>query len=498
MILRNLMPVPAQVETAAGELHFGAEVTLRVNAPLLTEGMIEEYRGLWNRYGMRLAALRVVRDGRLEENCAVLAAADIACPALAPGDEYALTVTESGAFVRGESAVGLLHGLFTLVQLVVPIRLEGEADYAMPAVRIHDRPAIRGMRAIHLCVFPETTLLLLEKAIRLAGMMKFTHVVLEFWGMLRYDTLPELAWPRHAYSKEQIRPLVRLIQDLGMEVIPMLNHLGHAAQCRSCYGKHVVLDQNPARALLFEPDGWTWCISNPETRRVLRGLRQELIDLCGSGKYFHLGCDESYSYATCPICSTQDTRRLLADYLNELTVELAAQGRRPIIWGDQLLDTTVWKHPNIATSRPDQRTHEALPLLDKRIVIADWQYSLTEPKAPTMEHFMKQGFDTLICPWDGHGNNEAMGAAADQAHAFGFMATTWDHLPEYLRLMPTVAGSCWNGAGFDAEKRGQCSWTEIATMLRKVMPKLPEYHNAGWIGREVLEFDESVRRNLQP
>lgn len=498
MILRNLMPVPAQVETAAGELHFGAEITLRVNAPLLTEGMIEEYRGLWNRYGMRLASLRVVRDGRLEENCAVLAAAESACPALAPGDEYALTVTESGAFVRGESAVGLLHGLFTLVQLVVPIRLEGEADYAMPAVRIHDRPAIRGMRAIHLCVFPETTLLLLEKAIRLAGMMKFTHVVLEFWGMLRYDTLPELAWPRHAYSKEQIRPLVRLIQDLGMEVIPMLNHLGHAAQCRSCYGKHVVLDQNPARALLFEPDGWTWCISNPETRRVLRGLRQELIDLCGSGKYFHLGCDESYSYATCPICSAQDTRRLLADYLNELTGELAAQGRRPIIWGDQLLDATVWKHPNIATSRPDQRTHEALPLLDRRIVIADWQYSLTEPKAPTMEHFMSQGFDTVICPWDGHGNNEAMGAAADQAHAFGFMATTWDHLPEYLRLMPTVAGSCWNGAGFDAEKRGQCSWTEIATMLRKVMPKLPEYHNAGWVGREVLEFDESVRRNLQP
>lgn len=498
MILRNLMPVPAQVETAAGELHFGAEVTLRVNAPLLTEGMIEEYRGLWNRYGMRLASLRVVRDGRLEENCAVLAAAESACPALAPGDEYALTVTESGAFVRGESAVGLLHGLFTLVQLVVPIRLEGEADYAMPAVRIHDRPAIRGMRAIHLCVFPETTLLLLEKAIRLAGMMKFTHVVLEFWGMLRYDTLPELAWPRHAYSKEQIRPLVRLIQDLGMEVIPMLNHLGHAAQCRSCYGKHVVLDQNPARALLFEPDGWTWCISNPETRRVLRGLRQELIDLCGSGKYFHLGCDESYSYATCPICSAQDTRRLLADYLNELTGELAEQGRRPIIWGDQLLDATVWKHPNIATSRPDQRTHEALPLLDRRIVIADWQYSLTEPEAPTMEHFMSQGFDTVICPWDGHGNNEAMGAAADQAHAFGFMATTWDHLPEYLRLMPTVAGSCWNGAGFDAEKRGQCSWTEIATMLRKVMPRLPEYHNAGWVGREVLEFDESVRRNLQP
>lgn len=496
MILRNLMPVPASLSTQEGELHFGAEAVLRVGDPLLTEGMIEEYRGLWSRYGMRQNALHVVRDERLEAHCAVLEATEGACPALQAGDEYALCVTERGAFVRGESTVGLLHGLFTLAQLIVPVCLQGVLDYALPAVEIHDRPAIRGMRAIHLCVFPETTLLLLEKAIRLAGMLKFTHVVLEFWGTMRYDALPELAWPRHAYSKEQIRPLVHLIQNLGMEVIPMLNHLGHASQSRSCYGKHVVLDQNPGKALLFEPDGWTWCISNPETKRLLRALRQELIDLCGSGKYFHLGCDESYSYATCPICSQKDTRRLLADYLNELTEELAAQGRRPIIWGDQLLDTAVWKHPNIATSRPDQRTHEVLPLLDKRIVIADWQYNLTEAKAPTMEHFMREGFDTLICPWDAHGNNEAMGAAADQAKAFGFLATTWDHLPEYLRLMPTVAGACWNGAAFDAEKRGQCSWTEIATMLRKVMPQLPEYHNAGWVGREVLEFDESVRKNL--
>ena len=39
---------------------------------------------------------------------------------------------------------------------------------------------------------------------------------------------------------------------------------------------------------------------------------------------------------------------------------------------------------------------------------------------------------------------------------------------------------------------------DFAAMLRKVMPNLPEYHNAGWVGREVLEFDESVRRNLNP
>ena len=30
-----------------------------------------------------------------------------------------------------------------------------------------------------------------------------------------------------------------------MEVIPMINHLGHASASRACYGRHVVLDQNP-------------------------------------------------------------------------------------------------------------------------------------------------------------------------------------------------------------------------------------------------------------
>ena len=181
---------------------------------------------------------------------------------------------------------------------------------------------------------------------------------------------------------------------------------------------------------------------------------------------------------------------MLAGYLNGLAEELGREGRRPIIWGDQLLDATAWPRPNMASSQPNQRTHEVLPQLDKRIVIADWQYDITEPYAPTAEHFMKAGFDTLLCPWDGHRNNEALGAAADQIGAFGFLATTWDHLPDYLREIAKVAGSCWNGAAYE---RYACTQTETATLLRKAMPNLPEYHNAGWMGREVLEFDRPLR-----
>ena len=410
MILRNVIPRPASVATGAGELRVSEEAVLRLGAAL-SDGMIAEYKGLWNRFSLRMAELTVVSDDTLDANCAVLNAVGNVCPALRDEDEYALSVTAEGAFMRGADKTGLWHALLTLLQLIVPVRTEGGFEGALPEVEIHDHPAIRGMRAIHLCVFPETTLILLEKAIRLAGLMKFTHVVLEFWASLKYDVMPELSWPDQAYTKDELRPLVKLIHDLGMEPIPMLNHLGHASQSRCCYGKHVVLDQNPARALLFEPDGWTWCLSNPDTLKLLRAMRRELIELCGEGHYFHLGCDEAYSYATCPLSAAKDGRAMLAGYLNGLAEELGREGRRPIIWGDQLLDATAWPRPNMASSQPNQRTHEVLPQLDKRIVIADWQYDITEPHAPTAEHFMKAGFDTLLCPWDGHRNNEALGAA---------------------------------------------------------------------------------------
>ena len=69
--------------------------------------------------------------------------------------------------------------------------------------------------------------------------------------------------------KKQIAPLIDEGKAMGMEFIPMFNHLGHASQSRSISGKHTVLDQNPKLETLFEPDGWTWCLSNPDTLKLL-------------------------------------------------------------------------------------------------------------------------------------------------------------------------------------------------------------------------------------
>ena len=86
-----------------------------------------------------------------------------------------------------------------------------------------------------------THLFSLKRLIRIAEVSQYTHVVIEFWGMLKYDCLKELSW-ENAYTKEQILPIINEARELGLEPVPMFNMLGHASACRICGGKHVVLN----------------------------------------------------------------------------------------------------------------------------------------------------------------------------------------------------------------------------------------------------------------
>lgn len=481
MYIPVIMPTPSCIMSGEGRMKLNQATVIRAGSGL-SEAAKKEFASLWTGFTCRTGTVTVELDKTLAPYEAALL--DGASVPLNEKDEYALKVTGTGAKVIGRDEKSLLHGLFTLLQLIIPTGSESVSGAELPVTEIHDAPRL-SMRAIHLCLFPENTLTVIEKAIRLAGVMKYSHVILEFWGTLKYDCLKELSWPEHSWSKKEIRRLVDIARAMGLEVIPMFNHLGHAAQSRVMYGRHVVLDQNPALQNLFEPDGWTWCLSNPNALRLLRSIRQELMELCGPGEYFHLGCDEAYSYASCPACSEKDGPKMLADYLNGLTEELAAQGRRPLIWADALLDSTAWERPTIATSRPDQKTHLALDLLDKRIIMADWQYDIKEAKVPSAEYFIEKGFDTVLCPWDGWNNIQSLGAAADQLNAAGLMVTTWHHLPEMLRILDIGAEYGWRGANTGRD----FNTTGTAALLRRVMPAGPVYEEAGFGKYEVPQPD---------
>ncbi len=469
---KSIYPIPKNIEFTEGEFTFGVDVFLQFK-----NGNDKDIlREMWYQFTYRTSKPVIIENYHLGDFQAIISSKPcetFSFPLLGQS-EYSIEINSDGIFINASCRNGLIHGFETVVQLIRPRCLEeGNEDFYIPCVKINDDSGL-AFRGIHLCVFPETQLILIEKVIRLAGFLKFTHIILEFWGTYRYKAMKELYWQKESFTKEQIKPLVRLANDYGMEIIPMINHLGHASSSRVKYGRHVVLNQNPRKALLFEPDGWTWCLSNPDTFKLLSEMREEQMELCGKGSYFHLGFDEAYSFATCELCEQQDGPLMLAEYLNRIAQLLRKNNRRAIIWGDQFLDRNEWKRPYIATSKPDQQTHKALELLNNDIIIADWQYDIIEGEVKTSKYFMEKGFDTILCPWDKIENIKALSKEAYSINAYGVLLTTWHHFPEYLRKMPIAANLLYNGEEISLYG------TENAKLLRTLVHTGENYTYAGW------------------
>lgn len=193
-----------------------------------------------------------------------------------------------------------------------------------------------------------------------------------------------------------------------------------------------MLDQNPRLASLFEPDGWTWCLTNPRAQELIRRVCDELMEFAGPGQFFHIGCDEAYSHATCDRCRQTDRVQLFADHVNQLAAHIEKRGRRTMMWGDALLERARWPKGFAANGLPTLPTHLALDRVSPRIIINDWHYDVTSGDIPTLAH-------AANCAW-----------SQDQA-ALGLN-----------------------------QAEGSLSRTPTASILRKLVPAEGKCDRAGW------------------
>ena len=401
------------------------------------------------------------------------------------GWAYAINVTPEGITLAAKDEQALLHGFMTLLDRIYAVDNENEIALRVDCCQIKDAPSIHN-RMVHFCIFPETELWELQRFIRLCGALKYTHIVLEFWGMLRFTCMQELSW-QHGYTKQQVRPLIAEASALGLEIIPMFNHWGHAAAGRVRYGKHVVLDQNPRLQTYFTDDGWCWDIGKPKVKELLRNIREELMELCGSGKYFHIGCDEAYNFDL----TNPEAMDRICDYINEVACQLQEQGRETIVWGDMFLYQYSHYNPkNRYYCNAPTPACEAYMLerLDKNIVIADWQYHATEAPVETTAVFTKAGFRCLICPWDrSTGKLTACLETAKQECLMGVLHTTWHTLSLGMPYVIMAAEGCYDGGL--RKKASSIYKTTTASLLRKVYPVEGDYHKAGWSKEQLVDTD---------
>ena len=355
---------------------FSDKLTVRYNEDFPIERTLTLLPELWNNFTGAMTSLEFIKDETLAPH--TFSTGGVTVP-LADGFEHSLTVTPDGFAAASNDHIGLIHAFMTLLQLIQPERIGNEdfKKFHLSCCTANDKPSMN-FRCFHLSFLPGM-INTLQQAIRMCGLMKYSHILIEFFGTMEFDCLKELSY-QSAYKKEQIRPLIEEARALGLELVPMFNCFGHAASADNSMGVHVVLNQAPHMTALFEPDGWTFCLSNPQTKELLKNIRREIIEMCGDGSFFHMGGDEAHSLGTCDICRKTAPEKLFADYVNEVVEEMKAEGRRVIIWGDTMLEHNRWRyhhdsfgHQYIASEGTPATGYKALDMLDKSVIINDWQ-----------------------------------------------------------------------------------------------------------------------------
>ncbi len=409
-------------------------------------------------------------------------------------DGYKLDISGDVMKISASNVEGVRNALKTARQLSETERgVTNFSAYVIPQMKIDDYPSMQ-FRGVHLCYFPQTTHYEFLRAIRLASYYKMNYVIVEFWGTYNFKKYPEFCVAENALSDEQIDEIKALGKELGITIIPLFNMVGHASLAREITGKHAILYKHKNLQNHFEPEGWSWCISNPDTKKMLVDMMLDLHERFDNPPFFHIGFDESYEIATCSLCRNTGTpAELLKNHIESLHSIMKERGTRIMIWHDMLLDKKDprWKGYK-AGANVSQNLSMLLDKLPKDIIIADWQYRANpkEPNWPTAKYFTDNGFDTLLCPWLSNNGIISQGKFVASNKLYGMLLTTWGQMqfPKLQKIFTQGATSEWGAPELDLDNRNyRMSYNHHIQQLDLDMG-CEKYENAGYSNNEDLKF----------
>ncbi len=486
--MNNIFPNPTECHEKEGEFRFADQVYLILDEQTKNPDFVRFCPILWKQFTANRSTLTVCLRKGMGNHAFLSTSQDASLPVCdSDSFEYALEVTDSGVAIAFSQAIGLIHAFSTLLQCISPYHLSTN-DFTVCACLIKDRPAL-AFRGMHLMITPETSLVFLRKMILLLGLLKCTHVTLEAWGMIASEVFPPIGW-KEAYTKEQLAPILADGRALGIEFIPMFNHLGHASYSRFRVGKHVVLDQEPQYEELFTPGGWTWDIQNPCVEPLQQQLREELCDILGEGSYFHIGCDEAYATDGRHDGFGDEENDAFLAFLSRTTDRILDMGRTPILWGDMFLDKSEYAFPYCANvSNHYRRAKENLQKLHPAAIIDDWQYNIKGDRAESVELFLqsRDPQKMILSPWDDFENIAGRCALAKKYGLLGILGTTWNTIYNDPKFLTYTACLMWDK---DASYTDLCHWETLKVMtaqyLRKLCPVNGDYKTAGFMEKEIF------------
>jgi hypothetical protein len=195
-----------------------------------------------------------------------------------------------------------------------------------------------------------------------------------------FTSHPELNMCKGAFTARELKKIVEYAQSRGIEMIPEIESFGHSRYITQTK-KFMFLNDGPAGE-----DFNALCPVNEASLNLLKDLYTEVASIF-PGQYFHIGCDEvswGASELSKNALNNKSKYQIWAEYINKLNGCIKSLGKQTIIWGDV----------------PIYKEKEILDLLDKDIVLMDWNYweSDKEKIESVANEILNKGFKLIGCP----------------------------------------------------------------------------------------------------
>lgn len=170
-----------------------------------------------------------------------------------------------------------------------------------------------------------------------------------------------------ALTPRQVKELDRIARALGLQIIPLVQCLGHLTYVLRLPQFQRLGEGYP------KAEPYTVCPAEPKARALYHEMAGQILECHPDSRYFHIGGDEVCLDPACPRCRRQNPGAKLSERLIEHYLDRAdwvrRQGPDPILWCDMVL-----AHP------------EHLERLRGRVIIMDWDYCSGIKPHPTFSN----------------------------------------------------------------------------------------------------------------
>ena len=269
-------------------------------------------------------------------------------------ESYSLDVYVNGSIlIQAASANGAMYGLTTLSQLFYATN-QGEAYTNLAPVSIQDRPKYehRGLNIdIARNYYPPETIMHLIDGMAYTKLNRLhLHATDSQSWPLEIPSMPDLAakgayHPSAIWAAAQLKDVQEYARARGIQTIVEIDAPGHTAAIAYSRPDLVVAwNQHPWADYCAEPPCGQVSLRNNATFDFFDQLYADLLPRVRPyAGYFHAGGDEfkANPYKHDPFINTNDTatiRTLLQPFVEHLHNGIRAQGLRPLVWEELVLE----------------------------------------------------------------------------------------------------------------------------------------------------------------